>query len=325
MRLAIVGCGRIGTKRAAAAKGHEIVMVCDTDPARREGLAAATSARAVADWREAIAADIDAAIIATPHHTLAEIALAAVETGRHVLIEKPGARRAQELRPVVEAAWRRGVVVKVGFNHRFHPAIAQAKALVAAGEIGPIMFIRGRYGHGGRLGYEKEWRFDPQISGGGELIDQGSHLIDLARWFLGDLRVAFGFAPKYFWPGRVDDNCFLALTSVAGQMAWLHASWTEWKNQFSLEIMGRTGKLTVDGLGGSYGVERLIHHRMPPEMGVPETDQWDYPLPDRSFSDEFENFVAAIEQRAPLIGDGHDAVAALELIQSVYEQWTPWS
>ena len=320
MRLAIVGCGLIGTKRVAAAKGHEIVMVCDTDPARRAALAAAASARAVADWREAIAGEIDAAVIATPNDTLAVIALAAVEAGRHVLIEKPGARRAQEMRVVAEAARRRGVVVKVGFNHRFHPAIARAKALVAAGDIGPIMFMRGRYGHGGRLGYEKEWRFDPQISGGGELIDQGSHLIDLARWFLGDLKVAFGVAPSYFWPGRVDDNCFLALTSASGQMAWLHASWTEWRNQFSLEIMGRTGKLTVDGLGGSYGVERLTHHRMLPQMGVPESSQWDYPLPDRSFADEFENFVAAIERGAPLIGDGDDAVAALEVIQSVYEQ-----
>jgi predicted dehydrogenase len=320
MRLAIVGCGLIGAKRAAAAKGHEIVMVCDIDPAKRERLARETSARAIADWREVVTADIDAVVIATPHDKLAAIALAAIEAGRHVLIEKPGGRRADEVRPVAAAARRRGVVAKIGFNHRFHPAIAQAKALAAEGAIGPIMFIRGRYGHGGRLDYEKEWRFDRQISGGGELIDQGSHLIDLARWFLGDLTVAFGLAPTYFWPGQVDDNCFLALTSAAGQIAWLHASWTEWKNQFSFEIMGRTGKLTVDGLGGSYGPERLTYHRMLPRMGPPETSQWDYPLPDRSFEDEFDNFIAAIEQGASLIGDSHDAIAALEIVQSVYER-----
>jgi predicted dehydrogenase len=165
MRLAIVGCGLIGTKRVAAANGHEIVVVCDTDAARREALAAKVSARAVADWREAIACEIDAAIIATSNDMLATIALAAVEAGRHVLIEKPGARRAEELRLVAEAARRRHVVAKVGFNHRFHPAIARAKALADAGDIGPIMFIRGRYGHGGRLGYEKEWRFDRKASG----------------------------------------------------------------------------------------------------------------------------------------------------------------
>ncbi len=161
MRLAIVGCGLIGAKRAAAAKGHEIVTVCDIDPARREALARETSARPVADWREALAADIDAAVIATPHDSLAAIALAAVEAGRHVLIEKPGGRNAQEVRPVAEAARRLGVVAKVGFNHRFHPAIARARALAAEGAIGPIMFMRGRYGHGGRVGYEREWRFDP--------------------------------------------------------------------------------------------------------------------------------------------------------------------
>jgi len=97
-------------------------------------------------------------------------------------------------------------------------------------------------------------------------------------------------------------------------MAWLHTSWTEWKNQFSLEIMGRTGKLTIDGLGGSYGLERLTYHRMLPQMGPPETNQWEYPLPDPSFADEFENFVAAID------GDTYDAMAALELIQSIYER-----
>jgi predicted dehydrogenase len=322
MRLAIVGCGFIGRKRAAAARGHEIVLVCDTEPDRREGLARETSARPVADWREAISAPIDAVVIALPHDKLAEVALAAVENGRHVLIEKPGARRAGELRPVAEAARQRGTVVKVGFNHRFHPAIARAKALAAEGAIGPLMFLRGRYGHGGRLGYEKEWRFDPSISGGGELMDQGTHLIDLARWFLGDLHVGFGLVPRCYWPGQVEDNCFLALTSAAGQVAWLHASWTEWKNQFSLEIMGRTGKLTVDGLGGSYGVERLTCHRMLPQMGPPEITQWDYPDPDRSFADELENFVSAIQVGTPLIGDGEDALAVLDIVQSIYERST---
>src|ERR1700738_1921995 len=206
MRLAIIGCGLIGSKRAEAIQGHEIVVVCDPMQARREGMAEKVSSRAVADWRDAIAADIDAAIIATPHDRLADIALAALEAGRHVLVEKPGARRPQELAPVAEAARRLGLIVKVGFNHRFHPAIAKAKALVTEGAIGPIMFIRGRYGHGGRLGYEKEWRFDKKVSGGGEMLDQGSHLIDLARWFLGDLAVSFAFAPTYLWPCQAEDN-----------------------------------------------------------------------------------------------------------------------
>lgn len=320
MKLAIFGCGLIGAKRAAAARGHDIVAVCDPDEGRRQKLAADTSARAFARWQDALAADIDAVIVATPHDSLAEIALAATESGRHVLVEKPGGRRPDEVRPIANAAKRRDLVVKVGFNHRFHPAITRAKAMADAGAVGPLMFVRGRYGHGGRIGYEKEWRFVPEISGGGELIDQGTHLIDLSRWLLGDLELAFGVAPTYFWPGQVDDNCFLALTNASGHVAWLHASWTEWKNQFSLEIMGREGKLTVDGLGGSYGVERLTHHRMLPQMGPPETTTWEFPGPDRSFADEFENFVAAVEGRAAVIGGVEDAIANLEIVQSVYQR-----
>lgn len=318
MRLALIGCGLIGAKRAAAAEGHQIVATCDPDRTRREALARQTGAHPVADWREALALDIEAVMIATFHDQLAEIALAAVAQNRHVLVEKPGARTADELRPVDDALRRSQCVMKVGFNHRFHPAVMRAKRLLDEDAIGRPMFVRARYGHGGRLGYEQEWRFDPKRSGGGELIDQGSHLIDLARWFLGDLELAFGAAPRYFWPGEVDDNCFLALTNPDGAMAWLQASWTEWKNVFSFEVMGRDGKLTIEGLGGSYGVERLTHHRMLPQMGPPETTIWEFPFPDRSFADEFENFIAAIEGREEPLGDIRDAIANLEIIRAVY-------
>jgi predicted dehydrogenase len=320
MRFVIIGCGLIGSKRAAAAAGHEIVAVCDPDAERRGRLAQQTGGRALADWRETIAIDADAVLIATPHDQLAPIALAAVEAGRHVLVEKPAGRKPEEVAPLVAAADKHKRIVKVGFNHRFHPAIMRAKKLADEGAIGPLLFVRGRYGHGGRIGYENEWRFNKEISGGGELIDQGSHLIDLSRWFLGELNLAYGAAPRYFWPGQVEDNCFLALSGEQSRMAWLHASWTEWKNLFAFEIMGRDGKLTIDGLGGSYGTERLTLHRMLPQMGPPETTAWEYPFPDRSFAEEFENFVAAIERRAPAIGDIRDAHANLTIIQAVYDR-----
>ena len=101
------------------------------------------------------------------------------------------------------------------------------------------MFIRARYGHGGRVGYDKEWRAQPELSGGGEFIDQGVHLIDLARWFLGDFNEMQGFAHTYFWNMPVDDNGFLLLKTPKKQVAFLHASCTEWKNLFSFEIYGK--------------------------------------------------------------------------------------
>ena len=323
VRLGIVGCGLIGTKRAAAAQGHDIVVVCDLDRAKADALARQTGARAVQDWRQAVKADIDAVIIATRHNQLAAIALGAVEAGRHVLIEKPAGKHVAEVRAIADAAATRRVVAKVGFNHRFHPALQKARALVDEGALGPLMFIRARYGHGGRRGYENEWRCQPEISGGGEAIDQGSHLIDLSRWFLGEVSLEYASAPTYFWNIPVEDNCFIALRNAGGQMAWLHASWTEWKNMFSFEIAGRVGKLAIDGLGGSYGVERLTWYRMLPEMGPPETKTWDYPLPDSSWHAELVDFVAAIEQNRRPCGDIHDAIANLEIIERMYESFRP--
>jgi predicted dehydrogenase len=140
--------------------------------------------------------DIEIVIVATTHDMLAPIAAEAAGAGKHVLIEKPGARRASELDAVAEAARRTGALVRVGFNHRYHRAIQKARAIFDSGAIGPLLFIRGRYGHGGRPGYEREWRADAALSGGGELLDQGVHLIDLARWFLGDFTRVAGRTPS---------------------------------------------------------------------------------------------------------------------------------
>lgn len=320
MRIAIVGCGLIGGKRAASAMkgGHTVVAVTDLDPARAEALTRSTGAKTAAHWQDAVAADVDVVVVATTHDTLTPVALAAVEAGRHVLVEKPAGRSAAEVRPLLDAARATGRVVKVGFNHRFHPSLLKAKAIVDSGEAGPLLYIRGRYGHGGRVGMEREWRCRPDVSGGGELIDQGPHLIDLSRWFLGDLRLEYGTAPTLFWNTPVDDNCFLALKSAAGAVAWLHATWTEWKNTFSFEITGRDAKLEIAGLGGSYGVERLTCYKMLPQMGPPETTTWEYPFPDASWDREFQDFMTALAEGRRPLGDIEDAYEMLKIVDQVY-------
>lgn len=210
------------------------------------------------------------------------------------------------------------LLARFGFNHRYHPALQQARALHDSGVLGPMMYIRARYGHGGRIGYDKEWRANPAISGGGELLDQGVHLIDLARWFLGDFPHVQGHVATFFWDMPVEDNGFLLLRTAAGQVAWLHATWTEWKNTFSFEIFGRDAKLHIEGLGGSYGVERLSYYKMKPTMGPPETTIWEYPGEDRSWHLELEAFAQAIEARRPAPVGPRDAQAALEIVRQVY-------
>jgi len=322
MRVGIVGCGLIGHKRARALSDSQLIAVADTNLARAQQLAAQyPGCDTSASWQALVARDdIDLVIVATTNDALAPITLAAIGQGKHVLVEKPAARTADELRPLVAAAQAAGVIIKVGFNHRFHPAFQKARELWDSGILGPLMYIRARYGHGGRPGYDREWRADPAIAGGGEMLDQGVHLIDLARWFAGDFTEVAGQIGTYFWDMPVEDNGFALLKTARGQVAWLHASCTEWKNLFCFEIFGRDGKLQIDGLGGSYGVERLSFYRMLPQMGPPETTIWEYPGEDRSWHDEYANLLACIQEHRTPEGTLEDALAALEVIGELYGQ-----
>lgn len=324
LRVGLVGCGLVGGKRARVLldprADSRLVAVTDVDPARAQALAAAHAGCAVERDAETLVArpDVELVIVATTHDALASVARRAVAHGKHVLVEKPAARAGAELDGLAAAARAVGVIVKVGFNHRFHPALRQAKELFERGAVGPLMYVRARYGHGGRLGYEREWRARPELSGGGELIDQGVHLIDLTRWFAGDVVEVAGHVGTFFWDMAVEDNGFLFLRLAAGTVAWLHASCTEWKNLFSFEVFGRDGKLQIDGLGGSYGVERLTLYRMRPELGPPAVESWEYPGEDASWRDEFLHLLGCIaDGRAP-DGTLDDARAALDVVERAY-------
>lgn len=318
----VVGCGLIGQKRAKAlGSGGKLVACADIDMNRAEALARTTGVQAFRDWRELVWSPlVNVVIVATLHDSLAEITLTAAEAGKHVLVEKPAARTAAELVPVMAAAAKHGVKVHVGFNHRYHRSLRKAKEIVESGALGELMFVRARYGHGARLGYEKEWRSNPALSGGGELIDQGPHLIDLSRWFLGEMTEVQGFAHTYFWDMPVDDNGFMLLKTAKKQAAFLHASCTEWKNLFSMEIYGKLGKLDLSGLGGSYGLEKITWYKMLPEMGPPDTTSWEYPMGDDSWAVEMAEFYDDIRlNRAPAAGLG-DAYAALKIIEKIYKE-----
>lgn len=319
--IGIIGCGLIGQKRAEALGEGRLLACADVNEARAKVLAGNSGAKVFTDWRELLALpEIEVVVIATLHDSLAGITFAAVEAGKHVLVEKPAARTPAELEPVMRAAERHGVKVHVGFNHRYHRAFRKARELYETGALGELMFVRARYGHGGRIGYDKEWRAQPELSGGGELIDQGPHLIDLSRWFLGEFHEVQGFAHTYYWDMPVDDNSFMLLKTEKQQVAFLHASCTEWKNLFSMEIYGRNAKLEISGLGGSYGVERLTYYMMLPEMGPPETTSWEYPMGDDSWAVEIAEFYEDIRMdRHPAAGL-KDAYEALKVIEKVYRE-----
>ncbi len=240
-----------------------------------------------------------------------------------MLVEKPAGVSSRQIERLLGCQRESRRLVKVGFNHRFHPGIARAAEEVHSGRHGELMYLRARYGHGGRLGYDREWRAQPARSGGGELIDQGMHLLDLTHWIAGPLPLQSALLRTHFWDTPVEDNAALILgdpSSRTDPWAMLHVSWTEWKNLFSLEIYCRTAKLQVDGLVRSYGPQRLTIYRMGPELGPPEVEELSYPDEDRTWSLEWASFSEAIarEDARLLNGDLGDALYAWEQIEAAY-------
>ena len=323
MNYAIVGCGLIGKKRLAALPaGSALAVACDTNRERAEALVKlANTGRVATDFTEAVAdPKVDAVVVATINSALPTVTAAAIRAGKNVIVEKPAAISVTQLDELISLEARHQVCVGVGFNHRYHPAFQKAREIFQSGVMGELMFIRGRYGHGGRVGYDKEWRADPKLSGGGELIDQGIHLIDLAGWFLGEFKTVEGHATTSFWNMPVDDNGFLSLRTAKNQTAWLHVSCTEWKNLFSFEIYGRHTKLHIEGLGGSYGVEKLTHYQMKPEMGPPDAKVYEFPGPDESWRLEMTEFEQNVKlKRTPNAGLAQ-ARSALQIVETIYRK-----
>jgi predicted dehydrogenase len=328
--VAIVGCGLIGQKRAAVLAELEdcrLVMVSDVDFSRAQALAASQGCGASPQWLDAVRhADVDIVIVSTSNDALADVTMEACRNKKHVLCEKPFGRNVAEATLMAAAAREHGVILKIGFNHRFHPGISKAYELVKAGMIGSPWYVRGVYGHGGRLGYERDWRANSVIAGGGEMLDQGIHVIDLASWFLGDFDEVAAITATYFWSpegsaslgSSVEDNAFIWMRTAIGQVASLHASWTQWKNRFTFETYGEAGFVTVEGLNGSYGAETVTWGQRRSEFGPPLLNNFEFNGPDRSWHDEWAHFVESIRSSTEPMSHGSEALKVMQLVDALY-------
>lgn len=220
---------------------------------------------------------------------------------------------------MVAAAQETGRVLKCGFNHRHHPGIQQARRWFEEGRAGEPLFVRARYGIGGRPGHEQEWRADPSIVSGGQLMEQGIHVVDLARWFLGDFTQVTAFVETQFWhTAPLEDNAFALFRTATGAVASIHSSLTQWKNLFSFELGGRDGYIAVEGLGGSYGTERAIFGKR--DFTAPFAEEIvEYRGEDRSWLEEWKEFAAAIREDREPLGNAADGLEALRLVCAAYE------
>jgi len=324
VRVGLIGAGLQGWRRAPAlrdAPDAELAVIGSAHLDAAHRLAARMGGCEVVEgWPPVVERrDLDAVIVCTPPNLHAEISIAAMRSDMHVLCEKPLARTVDEAERMVAAAREAGAVLKCGFNHRHHPGIQQARRWLDAGAIGEPMFARCRYGIGGRPGYENEWRADPHIVGGGQLMEHGIHAVDLSRWFLGEFAEVSAFTANHFWEtGPLEDNAFALFRTASGRVASVHSSLTQWKNLFSFEVHGRDGYVAVEGLGGSYGPERAVLGRR--DFSAPFSEEVvEFRGDDRSWLEEWREFATAVKEGSQPLGGGEDGLVALRLVYAAYE------
>ncbi len=324
MNIGIIGTGLIGNKRAQAfvkSKTDSILAVADINEEKAKNLGELIGCDYFTNPQKIIKnPKIDVVIVSTINKYLSPLSLQALQAGKHVLCEKPLGVNTAEVKRCIQVAEKNKLIYKAGYNHRFHPAIFKAYQLTRQNKIGKLMFIKASYGHGGRVGYEKEWRTQKKLSGGGELLDQGCHILDLILWFsqkkVSNIRSSLS---TQFWPIKpLEDNAFVLL-ELGGITASFHTSLVQWKNEFIFEVYGQNGYIKINGLGGSYGKETLIFGKRVPGK-VPIEQIYHFDEPDNSWELEWVNFKQAIKNPQKLLSSGKESLEVLNLIKKIYNQ-----
>jgi predicted dehydrogenase len=332
LRFGLIGCGWAGALRAEAIAGlpdFRLVAVSDMDAARAGSLAKQHGCAAESDWRALVGRnDLDSVIVSTPPPLHVEMCVAAFERGKHVLCEKPLARNPAEGRQILEAAERHEKLLSTGFNLRFFPPIVKAREILDSGQIGDLDHIRSYAGHPGGQEFSQAWVHDANVMGGGTLLDNGIHIIDLTAYFLGDVGEVAGFATNNVWkfPG-CEDNGFALLRNLAGRVATLHSSWSEWRGyQFRVEIYGTRGCVVAsyppmltrvarrDAPDGPVCKETFLF----PKLQVLErlrSYRWSIL---QSFLLEIEAFAAAARGEQSAVAAGEQGLRAVQIAHAVY-------
>ncbi|MBT5325542.1 MAG: Gfo/Idh/MocA family oxidoreductase [Gemmatimonadetes bacterium] len=269
----------------------------------------------------------DLVFVCTPNCYSPDICVYALEHGCHVFCEKPPGRNLADIQRIRDCELSHsGQKVMFGFNHRHHPAILEAKSIVDAGRMGRVLWLRGVYGKSGGRDFESSWRNDPQVSGGGILLDQGIHMLDLFRFFCGDFQQIHGLLSSTFWDVPVEDNAFVAMRNDRGQSAQLHSSATLWKHTFRLDIGLEGGYLIAEGLlsqSGSYGRETLTIGRKSKRGDAVGNPREEVVYFDRDLSWELQvrELVNCIREDSPVTDSSTlDALKVMEIIDTVYRQ-----
>jgi len=325
LRVGIAGYGVVGKRRRTFIDLHsdlETVAVCDRtfndSGTLEDGL------KYFQTYKELLTEKLDVLFVCMTNDIAAEVTIAGLDHGLHVFCEKPPGRDLKDICEVIRAERRNKTLkLKYGFNHRYHDSVREALSLVNSGELGSLINLRGVYGKSKILSFESDWRTKRAIAGGGILLDQGIHMVDLIRLFAGaEFTDIHSFISNGFWHHDVEDNAYALMKTKSGVVALLHSSATQWRHRFHLELTLTKGSIILSGiLSGtkSYGAETItIAYAKNGDAGDPLEKTIRY-NEDNSWKDEISEFAKSISTNTPIInGSSLEALKTMELVYKVY-------
>ena len=332
--VALIGAGAIGELRAAAvAQTPELslVVVADVRATTAQTVADQHGGEATTDWQSAVTRlDVDLVIVSTPPNLHAKMALAAIGAGKHVLCEKPLAATLDDAERICDAADAAGILLKTGFNHRYFPSMAFAKRLIDSGKLGDVISVHAYAGHPGGQEFGHDWVHEGTVTGGGSLVDNGIHILDLTRFFLGDAEVqtATGYTANLVWPFQTaEDNGYALFRADTGAIVQLHASWTDWRGyRFWVETVGTKGYVRASyppmlaqwGTTPKPGIRARKRYNIFPRFQVQERRKsWRWTIV-QSFIQEQTEFAQGIRSQRPVPPTGRDGLRAMQMAHAIY-------
>jgi predicted dehydrogenase len=331
LRVGVAGFGSTGQIRRRYIDAHprmQTVAVCDrtiADPgARNNGV------RMWSDWQQLLEEDLDVLFVCLWNDIAPTVVMEGLKRGLHVFCEKPPGRTVEDIMRVREVEQANPQLkLKYGFNHRYHESVRDALKIIQSGELGDVVDLRGVYGKSKMIRFDQDWRTKREIAGGGILLDQGIHLVDMMRLFAGDFVDIHAHVSNAFWCHDVEDNAYALMRTADGIVAMLHSSATQWRHRFALDITLKEGALSLSGIlssSRSYGAETLtVVYRGEDDLGDPREVTTRY-NDDHSWRDEIEEFARAIiANREIRHGSSLEALKTMQLVYDIYAADHEWA
>jgi predicted dehydrogenase len=325
LKVGIAGYGIVGKRRQRVIDARDdmhTVAVCDRT---LDGVGTfADGVRHYDNYKDLLTEQLDVLFVCMSNDIAAEVTIAGLEAGLHVFCEKPPGRDVHDIQRVVAThATRPAQQLKYGFNHRYHDSVQDALAILHSGELGEVINLSGVYGKSQLITFDQtSWRTQRALAGGGVLLDQGIHMVDLLRLFAGEFTEVRSFVENSVWGHDVEDNAYALMRTDDGKVAMLHSSASSWRHRFRLEITLNRGALVLSGIlsgSKSYGAETLtLVRRGENDMGNPREETTRYNN-DRSWAWEVEEFADAVHGKAAITnGSADDALRTMQLVYRIY-------